>query len=65
MRRTANTQGMSAIYKLVQQQASLLSFAETFRVLGVLFLLCILVVFIMKKPEGERCRAETGSGLQT
>ena len=51
---TANAQGMAIIYRTVQQQASLLSFVETFRILGVLFLLCIGVVLIMKKPEGER-----------
>jgi DHA2 family multidrug resistance protein len=51
---TANLQSMSAIYNLVQRQASLLSFAETFRVMGVLFLLCILAVFVMKKPVHKR-----------
>ena len=51
---TANLQSMAAIYNLVQRQASLLSFAETFRVMGVLFLLCILAVFIMKKPIHKR-----------
>jgi DHA2 family multidrug resistance protein len=51
---TANAQGMEMIYRTVQQQASLLSFVETFRILGVLFLLCIGVVLIMKKPEGKR-----------
>jgi DHA2 family multidrug resistance protein len=51
---TANLQSMSAIYNLVQRQASLLSFAETFRVMGVLFLLCIVAVFIMKKPIHKR-----------
>ena len=54
MRRRRNAQGLAAIYNMVKQQASLLSFVETFRILGVLFPLCILVVFIMKKPEGER-----------
>ncbi len=51
---TANAQGLAMIYRTVQQQASLLSFVETFRILGVLFLLCIGVVLIMKKPEGKR-----------
>jgi DHA2 family multidrug resistance protein len=51
---TASMQSMSAIYNLVQRQASLLSFAETFRVMGVLFMLCILAVLIMKKPAHKR-----------
>jgi DHA2 family multidrug resistance protein len=51
---TASMQSMSAIYNLVQRQASLLSFAETFQVMGVLFMLCILAVLIMKKPVHKR-----------
>jgi len=51
---TASMQSMSTIYNLVQRQASLLSFAETFRVMGVLFMLCILAVLIMKKPAHKR-----------
>jgi DHA2 family multidrug resistance protein len=58
---TANTQGLAAIYNMVKQQASLLSFVETFRVMGVLFALCILVVFIMKKPAGQK-GMESASG---
>jgi len=53
-RHTAGLQGMATIYHVVQQQASLMSFVATFRILGVLFLLCILVVFVMKKPEHKR-----------
>jgi len=45
---------MSTIYNLVQRQASLLSFAETFWVMGGLFPLCMLAVLIMKKPGHTR-----------
>jgi fucose permease len=45
---------MQTIYNLVQRQASWFSFAETFRVMGVFFMLCILAAFVMKKPGHKR-----------
>jgi DHA2 family multidrug resistance protein len=50
----ASTASMQTIYNLVQRQASWFSFAETFRVMGVFFMLCILAAFVMKKPGHKR-----------
>jgi hypothetical protein len=51
---TAGNQGLAAVYGLVLQQASLLSFVEAFHIMGIAFLLCIGIVFIMRKPRHAR-----------
>jgi DHA2 family multidrug resistance protein len=51
---TANRQGMAAIYGILQQQASLLSFVEAFHIMAILYLLCTLLILIMKKPKHAR-----------
>ena len=51
---TANRQGMAAIYGILQQQASLLSFVEAFHIMAILYLLCTVLIFIMKKPKHAR-----------
>jgi DHA2 family multidrug resistance protein len=51
---TANRQGMAAIYGILQQQASLLSFIEAFHIMAILYLLCTVLIFIMKKPKHAR-----------
>ena len=53
---TANQQGLGTLYGIVRQQASLLAYADDFRLLGYLALVCIpLVMFFQRvrklKPE--------------
>ncbi|MFI5340681.1 MAG: DHA2 family efflux MFS transporter permease subunit [Candidatus Methylomirabilales bacterium] len=49
---TATRQAQAELYVVVQQQASLLSFMEVFRLLGLLFLLVIPLVLLMRRvPE--------------
>jgi hypothetical protein len=45
---------MAAIYGILQQQASLLSFVEAFHIMAILYLLCTLLILIMKKPKHAR-----------
>ena len=52
---TAHQQGLGTLYGIVQQQASLLAYADNFRLLGYLALLCIpLAMFfhrVRKQPQ--------------
>ena len=48
-RTTAARQAQAELYALVQQQASLLSFIEVFRLMGLLFLLVIPLVLLMRR----------------
>ena len=48
---TAARQGLATIYQTIQQQASVLSFVEAFKIMGFSFLACISLVLIMKKPR--------------
>jgi len=52
---TATRQAQAELYAIVQQQASLLSFTEVFRLLGLLFLLVIPLVLLMRRSteKGE------------
>jgi DHA2 family multidrug resistance protein len=45
----AASQAHGLIYRMVQQQAAMLSFNEVFRILGIGFLLVIPLMFLMKK----------------
>jgi len=55
---------LASIYGMVQRQASLLSFVEAFRVVGILFLCCTALVLFMHKSKheagGRRPAAEVG-----
>ena len=53
---TAHRQGLGMLYGIVQQQASLLAYADNFRLLGYLALLCIpLAMFFhgVRKRSGN------------
>jgi DHA2 family multidrug resistance protein len=50
---TAARQATATIYGMVQRQASLLSFNEAFRVMAVLFVLCVALVVLIRKPKGH------------
>jgi len=47
---TATRQAYGAAFGMVQRQAALLSFLETFRALGILFLLVLPLLLLMKRP---------------
>jgi hypothetical protein len=44
---------MALIYASVQRQAALLSFVESFRIMGILFLISTVFVLLMKKPRAR------------
>jgi DHA2 family multidrug resistance protein len=48
---TAHTEALGALYRSVQQQASLLAYADNFRVLGFLGLVCILPVLFLHRVQ--------------
>ena len=49
---TANHLAYSAIWGMVMRQAAMLSYNDTFRILGFLFLILIPLVFVLKRPKG-------------
>jgi DHA2 family multidrug resistance protein len=51
---TAMHQSYSAIWGMVQRQAAMLSFLDTFRAMAVVFLLVLPLLFLMKKPKHHR-----------
>jgi DHA2 family multidrug resistance protein len=48
---TASHQSLGTIWGMVQRQAAMLSFVDTFRALAVVFLLVLPLLFLMKKPR--------------
>jgi DHA2 family multidrug resistance protein len=56
---TATRQAYAAMFGLVQRQASMISFIDVFRWLGILFLLVIPLIFLMKRPQHK---AQPGAG---
>ena len=50
-RSTAGLQSMAVLYRTLEQQASLLSFVEAFRVMGILFLAIVPLVLVMRKAR--------------
>jgi MFS transporter, DHA2 family, multidrug resistance protein len=48
---TATRRAGSLLFYSVQRQAAMLAFVDVFRVLGIIFLLLLLLVWIMKKPR--------------
>jgi DHA2 family multidrug resistance protein len=51
---TATTRAQAAMYGMLQQQASIVSFVWLFRLLGALFLVLLPLVFLMKRPRTGR-----------
>jgi len=58
---TATRQALAAVYAMVRQQASLLSFVDCFRIMGLLFLVVIPLVFLMKKPQHAAAGGQVAS----
>jgi DHA2 family multidrug resistance protein len=48
---TATQQAYGAIWGMVQQQASMVSFVQAFRLLGFIFVIVVPLIFIMRKPK--------------
>ncbi|MGH9401524.1 MAG: DHA2 family efflux MFS transporter permease subunit [Terriglobia bacterium] len=48
---TAQRQAMRALYSIVQHQASVLSYLDSFRILAVMFVAVAPLVWIMRKPR--------------
>jgi DHA2 family multidrug resistance protein len=46
---TAQVEALGALYRSVQQQAAVLSYADNFRLLGYLSLLCIPLVLLFQR----------------
>ena len=51
---TAVSQSYGAIWGIVERQASMLSFVDTFRAMAVVFLVMLPLLFIMKRPKHPR-----------
>lgn len=50
----AQGQAQGALWGMVQQQAAMLAYNDSFRFLAVMFLLMVPFVFLMKKPKGGK-----------
>jgi MFS transporter, DHA2 family, multidrug resistance protein len=57
---TAHREAMGAMYASMQQQASLMAYADNFRLLGYLSILCIPLVLLLARPQPA---AEAGGGV--
>jgi len=51
---TARQKAYALLYRVLQQQASLLSYVEVFHIMGILFLVIIPLVVLMKRPQHSR-----------
>jgi len=50
----ASRQAHGAVWGMVQQQASMLAYNDTFRFLGGMFLIMLPLLFLMQKPRGGK-----------
>ena len=50
---TAMRQAYGVVYGMVQRQATMLSFNDTFRLLGIVFLLLLPLLLLMKRPASR------------
>ncbi len=48
---TASEQAMGAVWGMVQQQASMISFIHAFRFLAIMFVIMLPLIFIMRPPK--------------
>jgi len=51
---TAGSQSLAVLYGMMQQQATLLSFIEAFRIMGILFLVIVPLVLLMRRSRQIR-----------
>jgi DHA2 family multidrug resistance protein len=50
---TASSRATAALFGMVQQQASMVSFVGVFQLLGLMFFALIPLVLLMKRPKGR------------
>jgi DHA2 family multidrug resistance protein len=50
----ARQKAYALLYRVLQQQASLLSYVDVFHIMGILFLVIIPLVFLMQRPQHVR-----------
>lgn len=55
---TAGNQAYAAMFGMVQQQASMISYNDTFFLLSILFIFMLPLILIMKKPAKQGAAAE-------
>ncbi len=48
---TAMKQALAAVFGMVQQQAAMLAFIHCFRFLSIMFVCCVPLIYIMRKPK--------------
>jgi DHA2 family multidrug resistance protein len=48
---TATKQAYASVFGMVQQQAAMVSFVSAFRFLAILFICCVPLIYLMKKPK--------------
>jgi MFS transporter, DHA2 family, multidrug resistance protein len=48
---TATRQAYAAIFGMVQRQAAMLAFIHAFRLLAIMFVCCVPLIFLMRKPR--------------
>jgi DHA2 family multidrug resistance protein len=58
-RHTAELRAYRSLWGMVQQQAAMLSFIRTFQILAALFVVCIPLILLMRKPH----RGGKGAGM--
>jgi DHA2 family multidrug resistance protein len=51
---TASRQAYVSIWRLIERQASMLSFVDTFLAMALVFLLVLPLLFVMKRPRHTR-----------
>jgi hypothetical protein len=50
---TARQRTYAVLYRMVQQQASLLSYVDVFHIMGILFVVIIPLVILMRRPHRQ------------
>jgi DHA2 family multidrug resistance protein len=61
---TAGRQALSEIYRMIQHQASVLSYLDSFRILAALFILVAPLVWIMRKPHFKSEGGPSGAAAE-
>jgi DHA2 family multidrug resistance protein len=50
---TARQKASALLYRMLQQQASLLSYVDVFHIMGILFLVIIPLIVLMHRPQHQ------------
>ena len=50
---SATNQSLGALFGIVERQASMLSFLETFRLFAIIFIVVLPLLLIMRRPAGR------------